>query len=58
VLLVYWEDEELDWDAYEVCVVWFKKEEIHMIADLKCRVVFQKDYEILWYRRCEKCNKT
>jgi len=22
---VYWEDEELDWDAYEICVGWCKK---------------------------------
>ena len=51
---VYWEDEELDWDAYEICVRWCKKEGIHTIADLKNRVVSQDDYEILWYRRCEK----
>lgn len=53
-VLVYWEDEELDWDAYEICVEWCKKEGIHTIGNLKCRVVPQKDYEILWYRRCEK----
>jgi len=51
---VYWENEELDWDAYEICVEWCKKEEIHTIADLRNRVVSQKDYEIVWYRRCEK----
>jgi len=51
---VYWEDEELDWDAYEICVEWCKKDGIHTIAYLKNRVVSQKDYEILWYRRCEK----
>lgn len=51
---VYWEGEELDWDAYELCVEWCKKEGIHTIADLKDRVVPQRDYEILWYRRCGK----
>jgi hypothetical protein len=51
---VYWEDEELDWDAYEICVRWCKKDGIHTIADLKDRVLSQKDYEILWYRRCEE----
>jgi hypothetical protein len=51
---VYWEDEELDWDAYEVCIAWCKKEGIHTIADLKNKVVSQKDYEVLWYRRCEE----
>jgi len=51
---VYWETDELDWDAYEICVEWCKKEGIHTIADLKNRVVSQQDYEILWYRRCER----
>ena len=51
---VYWEDEELDWDAYAICVEWCKKEGIRTIADLKDRVVSQKDYAILWYRRCEE----
>ena len=51
---VYLEDEELDWDAYAICVGWCRKEGIHTIADLKGKVVSQKDYEILWYRRCEE----
>jgi hypothetical protein len=51
---VYWENEELDWDAYKICVEWCRKEGICTIADLKSRVVSQKDYEILWYRRCEE----
>jgi hypothetical protein len=54
---VYWEDEELDWDAYEICIKWCKKEGIRAIADLKDRVVSQKDYERLWYRRCEEMQK-
>jgi len=54
---VYWENEELDWDAYEICVEWCKKEGIHSIADLKNRIVPQKDYEILWYKRCEEMQK-
>jgi hypothetical protein len=51
---VYWENEELDWDAYEICVRWCKEDGIHTIADLKNRVVSQKDYETLWYARCEE----
>jgi len=54
---VYWEDEELDWDAYEICVDWCKREGIRTVADLRNRVVSQKDYEILWYRRCEKMQR-
>ena len=51
---VYWEEDELDWDAYEICVDWCKKEGIHTIADLKDRVVSQQEYEVVWYKRCEK----
>ena len=54
---VYWENEELDWDAYKICVKWCKKEKIRTIADLKTRIISQKDYEILWYKRCEKMQK-
>jgi hypothetical protein len=54
---VFWENEELDWDAYEICVDWCKKEKIRTIADLKNRVIPQKDYETLWYKRCEKMQK-
>ena len=54
---VYWEDEKLDWEEYKICVEWCRKEGIHTIADLKNRVVPQKDYETLWYRRCEKMQK-
>ncbi len=51
---VYWENEELDWGAYQICVKWCKKAKIRTIADLKNRVIPQKDYEVLWYRRCEE----
>jgi hypothetical protein len=54
---VYWEDEELDWDEYKICVEWCKKAGIQTIADLKNRVVSQNDYEVLWYSRCEKMQK-
>jgi hypothetical protein len=54
---VYWEDEEPDWDAYEICVRWCKEDGIHTIADLKNRVVSQKEYETLWYARCEEMQR-
>lgn len=54
---VYWENEELDWDAYKICVKWCKKAKIRAIADLKNRVIPQKDYEVLWYRRCEEMQR-
>ena len=54
---VYWEDEELDWEEYKICLKWCKKEKIRTIADLKNRIVSQEDYEILWYKRCEKMQR-
>src|SRR4030042_1681016 len=54
---VYWEDEELDWDEYRVCVRWCREVGIHVIADLKNRVVSPKDYQVLWLDRCERMQK-
>lgn len=51
---VYWEDEELDWDEYRICVGWCNEEGIYAISDLKERVVPQKDYQVLWLDRCRK----
>jgi hypothetical protein len=51
---VYWEDEELDWDEYRICVGWCKKEGINTISDLKQRVVPHRDYQVLWLDRCKK----
>ena len=51
---VYWEEDELDWDAYEICVEWCTKEGIHTVADLKDRVLPHDKYEVLWLKRCEK----
>lgn len=51
---VYWEEEKLDWDEYKICVEWCKNEGIRSIADLKNRIVSQKEYDVLWLKRCEK----
>jgi len=51
---VYWEDEELDWEEYEICVEWCKKEGIHIISDLKNRIVPHKNYQVLWLDKCRK----
>jgi len=54
---VYWEDEELDWEAYETCVRWCLEEKIYTIADLKNRIVSHQKYKKLWYERCAKMQK-
>ena len=54
---VIWENEELDWELYKICIKWCKDTGIYSIADLSDRVVNQKDYEILWYKRCDDLHK-
>jgi len=51
---VYWDEEESDYDAYQICVDWCKNEGVHSIADLRDRVVSAKEYDVLWRERCEK----
>jgi hypothetical protein len=51
---VYWEDEELDWDEYRICVGWCMEEGINTISDLKKRIVPHRDYQVLWLDRCKK----
>ena len=48
----YWEKDQLNWEAYEVCVEWCLEEGIRSVADLRSRVVTAKQYEELWYKRC------
>jgi hypothetical protein len=54
---VYWEDEELDWDEYEICVEWCKEEGIRTISDLKNRIVSPRNYQVLWLDRCGRMQK-
>jgi len=47
-----WEDVEMDWDAYRICVQWCQEEGIQSIADLKDRILSPEDYQVLWLDRC------
>lgn len=49
---VYFDEDELDWDAYKICVDWCNSEGIKAVEDLKERVINQSDYEVLWIERC------
>jgi len=53
-ILVVWEDVELDWEMYEICINWCKEEKIFNISDLKEKVVDNDRYKALWIDRCEK----
>ena len=50
---VYWDEDELDWEAYQVCVDWCNFEGIKLIEDLKNRIISPAEYEILWLKRCK-----
>ena len=56
-VLVEWEDEDLDWEMYEVCVKWCKDEQVFSAKDLAQRVISHDDYEIVWYKKCEVMQK-
>jgi hypothetical protein len=51
-LPTYDDPDDLDWEAYQICVDWCWAEGIHTVADLVGRVVNAEDYERLWYDRC------
>ncbi len=49
---VCWDQDALDWEAYEICVSWCLKAGIRTIADLHARVIPDKMYETHWLQRC------
>ena len=51
---VFWDEDDLDWEAYRICVAWCQAEGIFSIAGLKEKVISPEDYEFLWYDRCTK----
>jgi hypothetical protein len=54
---VAWEEDELDWEAYEICVAWCEQEGVRTIADLCDRVVEPETYQVLWLDRCAAMHK-
>ena len=54
---VYWDQDELDWDAYQICVDWCLRERIYTVADLQRRILSSADYEVLWLERCQKMHQ-
>ncbi|MFX0062020.1 MAG: hypothetical protein ACFFC7_07515 [Candidatus Hermodarchaeota archaeon] len=55
---VYWDrdwdsEEELDSEAYEICLHWCLEADIQTIADLKGRIVDDEEYQVVWLQRCQ-----
>ncbi|HOU12742.1 MAG TPA: hypothetical protein PKZ84_06470 [Anaerolineae bacterium] len=55
---VVWDEDELDWEAYQICVDWCLAEGIRTIADLAGRVITPEQYETLWHDRCRVMQET
>jgi hypothetical protein len=51
---VVWDEDELDWEAYQICVDWCLEVGIHTVMDLQRRVIPPEAYEHLWIGRCRR----
>jgi hypothetical protein len=57
-VVAIWEEDDLDWEAYHVCVEWCLKEGITSIAQLADRVVSGREFERLWLDRCRELHRS
>jgi len=51
---VYWDPDEMDWEAYQICVDWCMNEGINHISHLENRLLDREQYKRLWVDRCKK----
>lgn len=49
---VYWDESDLDMNAYKIDILWCHEDNIYSPLDLVNRIVSHKDYERLWRKRC------
>ena len=54
---VHWDVDELDWEAYRICVAWCQELEITTVADLQDRVLSPEEYEICWHECCRQMHR-
>ena len=54
---VYWDNDNLDWSAYMICVNWCIKSGVKTIADLTGQVISPAQFQELWIDRCQKLHK-
>ncbi|MFU8795869.1 MAG: hypothetical protein ACNA7X_01035 [Dehalococcoidia bacterium] len=54
---VFWDEDDMDWEAYEICVDWCEEEGIRTIAYLRDRIVPPANYEELWLNRCAEMHR-
>lgn len=49
--------DELDWEAYRICVQWCLEEGISSVMDLKSRIVNEEYFDLLWDKRCDELHQ-
>ncbi len=54
---IVYDEDDLDDDAYRVCVAWCRAAGIESVADLEGRVLSPEDYERLWLERCRSLHR-
>ena len=51
---VYWDNDDLNWLQYMVCIDWCNKNGITSIKDLENKIINHKEYKELWVQKCEE----
>lgn len=54
---VYWDNDDLSWEAYLTCLDWCQNEGILNISDLGKNVLDDRGYKDLWYDRTKKLHE-
>ena len=54
---VYDETDDLDWQAYGICLQWCRDEGVDTIEKLSRRIVSKEDYDVLWHQRCDRMHQ-
>ena len=52
-----WDEDDLDWEAYRICVDWCRAACIHSMLDLTDRIVDPDAYQRLWLDRCRRMHQ-
>jgi hypothetical protein len=50
----FWDEDELDWETYRICVRWCKEAGVRSVGDLVGRLLGPEDYQRLWRGRCQE----
>jgi hypothetical protein len=51
---IVWDEDELDMDAYRICVSWCLDERIESVHGLRDRILSTAQYNMLWLARCRQ----